>query len=89
MPTVTTSLWFLGSTTLTQTSYNSFLFDPYIEGFPGIIYTFVFTSQFVHSLYFSFFFFSFFCSFILFHSKQAHLKAVLIPWERLDQVFVL
>ena len=88
MPTVTTSLWFLGSTTLTQTFYNLYLLNPYIEGFPGIICTFVFTSQFVHSLYFSFFF-PFFCSFILFYFKQDHLKAVVIPWERLDQLFVL
>ena len=78
MPTITTSLWFLGSTTLTQTFCNLYLFDPYIEGFPGIILTFVFTSQFVHRLYFPFFF-SFFCIFILFHFKQDHLKAVVIP----------
>ena len=90
MCTITTSLWFLGSTTLTQTFYNLYLFDPYIEGFPGIILTFIFTSQFVHRLYFPFFlFFPFFCSFILFHFKQDHLKVVVIPWERLDQVFVL
>ena len=78
MPTITTSLWFLGSTTLTQTFCNLYLFDPYTEGFPGIILTFVFTSQFVHRLYFPFFF-SFFCIFILFHFKQDHLKAVVIP----------
>ena len=90
MPTITTSLWFLGSTSLTQTFCNLYLFDLYIAGFPGIILTFVFTSQFVHRLYFPFFFFfSFFCSFILFHFKQDHLKAIVIPWERLDQVFVL